>query len=52
MGSRMTTPETPKPLTEKERKDRLEELGITEEDIAETAYYWPWDTRGTLGQND
>ncbi len=44
----MTPPETPKPLTEKERKDRLEKLGITEEDIAETMPHWPWHPMGDL----
>lgn len=37
---------------ENERMERLEELGITEEDITETNYHWPWEAKGTLGQND
>jgi len=35
-----------------ERSKRLAELGITEEDISETNYHWPWEIEGTLGQND
>lgn len=33
---------------EKKRKDAMERDGITEEDIAEIDYHWPWHWMGDM----